>query len=308
MSSNKNNVLIFGTGNIGYRHLQSILGNKKIHKIYLYDKNQKVSLNLVEKIKSKKIILIKNKKEVFKKKYFLVIISNFATNRSTTLLKFWKTKNTKYILTEKIVENSITNLNKIIHSVEDNTYVNLNIRLITVFKKIKKLVQKEKKIRIYLKGNNWNMSSNAVHYFDLVKWITNFAIQKISIVKIKKIFKSKRKPFIDFEGKIKCLYKNSSTLFLENNYDSKKKNFLTFTLKSKNYYIKYEHENDQILINGKSFKTRCEHVSKTTSIFLNQALEKSKTIQLPKLKDHVGDNLKYLQALKSQNKLLTNIT
>ena len=308
MSSNKNNVLIFGTGNIGYRHLQSILENRKIYRIYLYDKNQKISSNLAKKIKSKKIILIKNKKNVFKKKYFLVILSNFATNRSRTLLKFWKTKNTKFILTEKIVENNIKNINKMMNNIEENTYVNLNIRLITVFKKIKKLVQNEKKVQIYLKGNNWNMMSNTIHYLDFVKWITNFEIQKISILKIKRIFKSKRRPFIDFEGKIKCLYENSSTLLLENQYDLKKKNFVTMTLKSKNYNIKDKIESNQILINGKSFRTRFDHVSKTTNIFLNQALEKSKTIELPKLKDHVSDNLKYLQALKSQNKLLTNIT
>ena len=308
MSSNKNNVLIFGTGNIGYRHLQSILENRKIHKIYLYDKDKKISLDLAKKIKSKKIILITNKNNIFKKKYFLVILSNFATNRSNTLLKFWKIKNTKYILTEKIVENNIRNINKMLHKIEENTYVNLNIRLMTVFKKIKQLVQKEKKIQINLKGNNWNMTSNAIHYLDFVKWITNFEIKKISILKLNKVFKSKRKPFIDFEGKIKCLYENSSTLFLENRYDLKKKNFVIMTLKSKNYNIKYKIESNQILINGKLLKTRFNHVSKTTNIFLNQALDKSRTIQLPKLKDHIGDNLKYLQALKSQNKILTNIT
>ena len=151
MSSNKYNVLIFGTGNIGQRHLQSILNNRKIGRVYLYDKDKKILVNLIKKFRSKKIIFIKNKKNIFKKKYFLVILANFATNRSDILLKFWKIKNTKYILTEKLVENNIKNLKKMFYKIDENTYVNLNLRLVTVFKKIKELVKKEKKNSIEYK-------------------------------------------------------------------------------------------------------------------------------------------------------------
>ena len=308
MSSNKYNVLIFGTGNIGQRHLQSILNNRKIGRVYLYDKDKKILVNLIKKFRSKKIIFIKNKKNIFKKKYFLVILANFATNRSDILLKFWKIKNTKYILTEKLVENNIKNLKKMFYKIDENTYVNLNLRLVTVFKKIKELVKKEKKIRLNIKGNNWNMTSNAIHYLDFMKWITNFEIKEISILKLDRIFKSKRKSFVDFEGKIKCVYKNSSILTMENWYNLKKKKYVIMKLKSKNFNINYKIESDQISINGKVLATKYDHLSKTTNIFLNSALDNSKDIELPKLKDHVYDNLKYLKALKSKNKLLTNIT
>jgi len=58
------NILIVGLGNVGKRHLESIINNKQVNKIFLFDKSKKVIQNFKKEnlyLNSDNIILLNNK-------------------------------------------------------------------------------------------------------------------------------------------------------------------------------------------------------------------------------------------------------
>ena len=69
-----------------------------------------------------------------------------------------------------------------------------------------------KKIHATIKGGNWHMICNSLHYINYVSYITNSMVHKILIKKLNKPYKLFRKNFIDFHGNIKVFFENGSIL------------------------------------------------------------------------------------------------
>ena len=108
------NILIIGSGNIGLRHIQSIINNKNINKIYVYD----IKKSAYNKIKiyiqnNSKLIFINNINKVKKNFFYLAIIAGYAFERFKIINKVNKKFKISYFLIEKIVENNLKNLNKL---------------------------------------------------------------------------------------------------------------------------------------------------------------------------------------------------
>ena len=258
----KKKILLIGVGNIGYRHLQS-LANLKVDEIDCLEKN---------KIKKKKFqkIFIKNKNINFlnsidnlKKKYDIAIDATTSISRFRILSIIIKKTKIRKLLIEKFLFQNYSQYYKFEKMIKTNkikTFVNCPMRTYKAFSFIKKRIHK-KIFLVKITGSNWNMCSNSIHYLDLFNYFDNnfYKYTAVSFLK-KKIKKSKRKPFIEFDGKI---------------YIGSQKNHL---LLEHNKKFKY---NEKIEIFSKNFKFEVLFIKKKVSIILKYTNKKIERFNFP---------------------------
>ena len=240
------NVLIVGFGNIGYRHFESLVSYKKIDKIFLYDKNYNKLKNFKKKFKTNNKIVVLRSLNKNKKKFILSIISTNSNVRFSLFKKIVNNFNVKNFIFEKIVFQNSKEYNLANEIIKNNNlkcWINCPRRSWKIFKKLKRKIKKNQRLSIVVKGYNWGLLSNTIHFVDLFTFLTGkkdikFYLNQLS----EKIHKSKRVGFYETNGKI--LIKNSTgdkiTLIDKKN---KKKNELPFNL-IQNKFNFYFNQND----------------------------------------------------------------
>ena len=204
------NILLVGSGNFGSRHLQSIVQSKFKIKIFVVEprlRAVKISKKRIFNLqkKNKKIYYYKNFN--FQQRNFdIAIISTTSNKRKTAVIDLLKKKIVKFMIIEKVAFQSIKDFEKIIQLLEKKrikAWVNCPRRMIKIYKIAKKIFSKNKKIKLVVKGENWNLASNVIHFIDLFSFIS----RKRLLVKFNnrienKIYYSKRKNFLDLSGVI----------------------------------------------------------------------------------------------------------
>lgn len=110
------------------------------------------------------------------------------------------------IIFEKVAFQSIYDFEFIISLLNKKgikAWVNCPRRVYPFFQEIVSKTNKSKKIKMVIKGGNWGLASNAIHMLDLFAFLTGNDDISIDINGLfKKIYKSKRKGFIELGGKL----------------------------------------------------------------------------------------------------------
>lgn len=296
------NILIIGCGNIGSRHIESILKSKKKINIHVVDNSIKNLTNAKKKFKkfnNNKINLIfKNNLIDFKIIFDYLIIATNSDVRKDVYIKCLDTNKFKNVIFEKI---AFTNIDEYLYVIKIsqknkiNTYVNFPRRSYPFYNKIKKLLKKNKHITINVFGNNWGLASNSFHFLDLFCFLTdtnklNHLVSKLD----ENILKSKRKNFIEFTGSIEIENNKNDILnikdhLLKSKFHSDNNFIITIYNDNKIYIINeknkiyYEVNKDKLLKVNK-LKISIPLQSELTLKILEQH-HRNKNMTLPKLKD-----------------------
>ena len=133
-----------------------------------------------------------------------------------------------------------------------------------------------------VKSNNNNLASNALHFLDLICWITSKKIVKVDTSGIYNWINSKRNGFKEFEGSLKFIFEDNSQLCLTND------------ILSKNQFIKIKVNNDEYnildyyekIIKNKNYLIKSNNLS--VSQIMKQEVQniiKNKRVNLPKYQD-----------------------
>lgn len=220
----KDSIVIIGIGNIGSRHLESLLKSSK-SKVFVFDSSKK-QINKIKKKYKNKLYYLKNLEDI-KEEISLVIISTNADIRHKILYKVLERMNVKNVLLEKIVFQKLSyfqKFKKIIKKKKVNVFVNCPRRLLKIFEIIK-FDYNFKKGKIYLNfnGSNWGLCSNTLHFIDIWFFLVSGNITNIKFNSNldSKIFKSKRKNFFELKGKINFLSQEGHMLNVEDDISYK---------------------------------------------------------------------------------------
>lgn len=242
------NILIVGFGNIGLRHFQSILGHEKIKKIFIYDKNYKKLINFKKEYKnSSKIVILKNLNKN-NNKFVLSIISTNSEVRFSLFKKVVNNFRVKNFILEKIIFQKPIEYDlakEIIKKKKLNCWVNCPRRTWSIFKDLKKKILKDYNLSIIVKGNNWGLLSNSIHFIDLFAFLTEnknftFFLDKLS----RRLYKSKRKNFYESKGEILIKNMNGDKILLIDKKNTKSSN-LIFSLKQNNFKFYFDQNNQK---------------------------------------------------------------
>jgi len=296
----KKNILIYGTGNIALRHVESLILEKTINKIYLYDFNErslsKARSYLKKKDLKNKLVYSNSIKNINLINFFLIIVCTYAYNRIKLIKLINNHFKFKFLITEKILETNILNFNKINFN-HKNIYVNFPLRVMKLFK-IAKSKLKSKIINAKVYGGDWHMLCNALHYINFTGFLCKSSIKNLNFKSLHSKYNLKRKGFVDYHGEINLLYKNGSTLNILSNKREKKYYFELISGKKK---IKLNLNNYSILENKKISKIKKDYQSNLTRKYY-QSLLKNNKVNLPKMNEVLEENFLFLEALKNITK------
>ena len=216
-----NKVAVIGIGNLGLRHLESLINSKMNLEIFGLDPSVKAiqkakdytsEINYDEKLISIKFIF---SIEELPKNIDLVIVSTNSNIRLKVVNNLLLNSKIKYLVLEKVLFQKLKDYEDCNTLLENNnviTYVNCPMRSYKIYNKIKSLIDKSSKIEMFVSGGDWALGCNSIHYIDLFSFLNNSSINTCDLYLDKEIISSKRDGFIEFTGKLKITHDESSLL------------------------------------------------------------------------------------------------
>ena len=204
------NFVIIGAGQLGSRHLQGLALLEDALDIYLVDPSEKAleisktRFDEVDQHRNKSIYFLQSLQALPKEIEF-AIISTTSLYRLKALKDLFRQSRVKFLLLEKFLfpyKEEFEEAQSLIKNSETLTYVNCARRHYESYQNLKNKIQKSSKISLVVKGDNWNLGSNAIHFMDLFNYLTN---QEVIFDKNKSklaTFDSKHKGYVEFSGSL----------------------------------------------------------------------------------------------------------
>jgi predicted dehydrogenase len=169
-----------GCGDMGSRHLQGLVKLPFEKTIEIIEPNQNAKnlaisrLNEIEYSK-KKVRLTWNSSIKGSQQNDITIISTQSDNRVNVFEELLELGNSRFLV-EKMVCQSMNDYDHILSIVNSNNakvWVNTPRRYYDSYIKIKNKIKENKKMDISINAGNSGLSTNAIHFIDLLLWLTN---------------------------------------------------------------------------------------------------------------------------------------
>ena len=303
------NLAIIGCGVIGQRHLESIINLDSKTNIFIIDKSS--------------FCLAKCKKIVFKKKssnnfYFLssiqetdqnfdfVILATNSDNRFNVIKELYKYKKPKFMIIEKFLFDKLSNYEEakvLFDSYKTKVWVNQWVS--TEFSELLNFFNDTDDFEVLVKGKNWNLCSNAVHFIDWFHHINNRRKIKLYNSNLDSlILESNRKDFYESFGSLEFYDSNNNKLLLKCDYEKDSDRKILISLSSK--LIHAECELTENSLKGvvyhpskkENIDIKIRYLSERTSGFIKTIIEKG-TCTLPTYDHSVIHHKLIFQTLKN---------
>jgi hypothetical protein len=233
----KHNLLLVGLGSIGFRYFEAIIKINYFKKIYIFDNNKqkldKIKKSFVSKKNCLHVNFIYDLKKISSNIDF-IILSTTSKDRLKILKKIIANFKVKFAILEKVLGQSLYQLNEFnkISIKKKNFFVSTLKKKELIFDNLKKRIKNKDIKKIYLKGYNWNLCCNAIHFIDLFEYLSDQKIINANFNKEGNWFKAKRKGYLECNGKLELFFNKKIESFLECS-KKYKKNILYLELKNK---------------------------------------------------------------------------
>ena len=297
-------LILVGCGNIGSRHLQSLMNFQNTLSIDVVEPNNKsknIAMSLIKKFPMKKHPKIQWFRSIEDLTNFgdVVIVATTSADRVNVIETLLKQGNKKFLI-EKMVcqsQNEYKSLISLFKKFNANGWVNTNRRYFRSYQKIKQLFSTSKSLEISVYLSNSGLGTSSIHFIDLFCWFNNdFNIKLNGNYLFDKIYSNKRgKYFKEFAGNIIGTNKKNSflTISTHNNqstspssiveiYDGKR-HIVINELKEKLFFL----SNDE---NPPKLSFKFGHTSELTYKIISDIL-KTKSCLLPTLEDSYNSHL-----------------
>jgi hypothetical protein len=304
-------VAIVGAGNLGRRYLEGLLKTKLEIEVYLIEINESALLLAKEVYNSSQNFKIKfhtsTSVSILPNYLDLAIISTTSNNRHLILEKILEKAAVKYWLLEKVLSNSIENLNQIDYLINEKSkskaWVNTFFRTLDWFKEIKNCLNFET-IKMQVTGGDWGIACNTVHFIDFVEWLTNENLITIDTSELeKKWFASKRNGYFEINGTLNLSFSNGTVLNLisDNSMDD-----LKITISYEDYELIIFWEQGIAKSNlGQEFLGKVKYQSEMTTTLVEKILLHGIS-ELPQLQSSLVIHKQFIQSMIKHWNLVNN--
>lgn len=247
------NILIAGIGSIGLRHFQAAIKIKRKLNIFLFDKKDTSKLKKKYTSSHHNIFCI-DKLNTIPIDLDLVIVSTNSDVRFKVTLGIIKKAKVKNIIFEKFLfqkQKDYSSMLKLLNIKKISSWVNCPRRSQPAYIFIKKLLKNKRNCTMNVKGSNWNMGSNTIHFLDLFFFLFGEKLKlkskKDSLIKANSY---KRKKFKEFFGGIRLSFGNNCNF--EAISKREKKIFFNLSINTPQISLKIKENNNQIIIKEKN--------------------------------------------------------
>ena len=179
------------------------------------------------------------------------------------------------MLLEKVLFQSIEDYveaKKIIESQNIKVWVNCPRRMFEFYALLKLKVNKKNPIIMEVKGGNWGLACNSIHFIDIFSFLTDSKVVKVFSDQLeKKIYPSKRKGYIEFFGVLNVTFDNGHVLKLDCAHE---KLPMDITISSIDGTYNIDEANGNIFYNGEksNIEVEVKYQSELTHLVVEEAL------------------------------------
>ncbi len=280
------NLAIIGCGEIGQRHLQSVLNLDYKMKIFLIDKSA-ICLEKCKKISQNKknlnsFYFIESVNEIKNDLDFVIVATN-SDHRFSVLKELYRYKTPKFIILEKFLFNKLSNFEEAeklfqLHS----TKVWVNQWMSTDFPDLSEIFGETEGVNISVTGKNWNLCSNCVHWIEWFHYINSrkkIILFNSSLDNL--IIENKRKGFFETFGSLEFHSINNNKLFLQCKYEKNSERETLLSLSNKLSRAEFQFTTNSLKgfisksNQKKNINLNIRYLSERTSIYIKNILEKN---------------------------------
>jgi len=204
------NVLLVGAGNLGRRHLQSLIYARRPIRIIVVERSDaarleaELSLKKSEEHFSNREILFYPSLLKVDHKVDIVIDATPATGR-LGVLRSVLALGAEALVLEKVAFNSIADIDeagRLVEQSKANVWINCPRRLNPFYIKLYSALSNERIIGFEVSGASFGMACNAIHFIDLFAFLSRRERYNIYLSEVSCIAPSKRESYVEFFGEI----------------------------------------------------------------------------------------------------------
>jgi predicted dehydrogenase len=220
-----NRVIIIGAGNIGSRHLQSLVKSKLTLSITVVDPNAQAleisKKRFNESLTRKKVgtspTYLQNLKDV-DAEFDVAIVATNSDVRRSVIEELVSKSRVKYLIVEKVAfqnTDDFESVIKLLNSKKVKAWVNLPRRVIPFYQNLKTTVKPHDQVYCTVQGGEWGLACNAIHFVDCLCYLIEETDYEVTCQHLDKGLKeSKRTGFVELTGSLHFHFKNGSGLNL----------------------------------------------------------------------------------------------
>ena len=175
------NIILVGAGQIGSRHLQALALAQQHLQVTVVDPSQR-SLDLaksrLEEIPDRKIQVSFINNLPNGKVFDLAIIATSAMDRFNVFLGLIESNKVSFIIFEKVLFQTIEHIERtelLLKQYRINAWVNCARRSNSQYRKLQQLLNMSLPISMSVRGNNYGLACNGIHFLDLFAFLINQA-------------------------------------------------------------------------------------------------------------------------------------
>jgi len=224
-------IMLIGAGQLGSRYLQGLLRCKEDLVVTVVDPSNE-SLKMAEKRisdmedRSNLTVDFKTSIGIKSGNVDLAIVATPADCRASIINELNNTLTVTYWILEKVLAQSVEQL-KIIERVlspRQYAWVNTPMRTMKWYKLIKKtmVANSEKVNKVIIEGGSWGLACNAIHYIDLVSWLSGKGIVEIDGTQLGEWKESKRPGYKEVDGTLKITLEDETFIEIMCKFDCDK--------------------------------------------------------------------------------------
>lgn len=223
MNTTPHTILLSGAGQLGSRYLQGLANCSLPLRIYVQDNYQEsldrakqrwIEVRVLETIHE---VSFHSSIEMLPKELDIAIVATTADSRPEVVGDISRHAVVRFWILEKVLGQSKSALDEIISHIGEsaNAWVNTPRRMMPWHQKIKNQLGLSKPMTLKLKGGEWGLACNAIHFIDLLAWWTGESLQSVSTDHLSSTwFESKRKGSWEIFGTLRAKYSGGSIALL----------------------------------------------------------------------------------------------
>lgn len=217
-------VVVIGCGQLGSRHAESLAKHPKVTDIVLVDPSNS-SLGLaMERIRetgySGKVVTL-DTPDLVSGDFRLAVVSTSAGDRLSALISFLQNSRADHFLLEKLLATNLESLDEISKAAQRTQgqfWVNCPMPFFPHYESIEKDISQlnlKGPTRYSVRGGNFGLVTNFIHYLDHFYSLTGSQILKVFVDSKAQVIPSKRNGYSELLGKVSASTENGDELDVE---------------------------------------------------------------------------------------------
>jgi len=230
------NIAVIGIGELGSRHLQSLYKSNMSLNLFAIDPKKdslQVGKQRISDLEANQNIRSLNFFDSIDALPAFLDLTVIATNsdvRLEVIKNLLSSRDTQNMILEKVLfqnEADFDICDQLLRSSETQAWVNCPRRMWQDYISIKDELRGQKGVTYNLKGCNWGLGCNSIHFIDHFSWLTNSQLISVDNSQLdNQLSEAKREGYIEFTGTLTANFENNNTLTLTSDVSDNKPNFI----------------------------------------------------------------------------------